>query len=158
MAQIKLFGYTDRLSLKAGDTVSFHVTADGTDSAHAQLVRLIHGDQHPDGPGFIEQEVASTANGMWAVKKQFTQVGSYLTVADPRGHLRLDQSFTLFAFVHPTAPTWGTRQALLGRWDIQRNAGYGLGITQTGFLEFWHGDGQEIDYLKAELHDNPTLY
>jgi N,N-dimethylformamidase len=151
MAQIKLFGYCDQLSVKPGDTLAFRVTADATDTAQAQLVRLIHGDQHPDGPGFIEREVACEANGTWAVNKQFTQVGSYLTVDDPDGRLRLDGSFTLFTFIHPTVPTWGTRQALLGRWDIERNEGYCLGITQNGFLEFWQGDGREIDYLKSEL-------
>ncbi len=151
MAQIKLFGYTDKITVKAGDELVFHVSADGTDTAEAQLVRLIHGDQHPDGPGFIEKEIACEVNGPWQVAKQFTQVGSFLTAEDPQGALRLDGSFTLFAFIHPTVPAWGTRQALLGRWDIQRNEGYCLGITQAGFLEFWQGDGKDIDYLKAEL-------
>jgi N,N-dimethylformamidase len=65
MAQVKLFGYTDKISLRPGETVQFHVNADGTESAEAQLVRLIHGDQNPVGPGFIEEEVACDANGTW---------------------------------------------------------------------------------------------
>ena len=84
MAQIKLFGYCDKLSVKPGDDIAFHVTADGTSEAEAQLVKLVHGDQHPDGPGFIEREVDCEANGTWAVEKQFTQVGSFLTVDDPQ--------------------------------------------------------------------------
>ena len=92
MAQLKLFGYTDKISVKPGDDINFHVTADGTDTAEAQLVKLIHGDQHPDGPGFIEREVACEANGAWSVKKQFTQIGSFLTVDDPAKHLALDGS------------------------------------------------------------------
>ena len=151
MAQIKLFGYTDRLSVKPGERIRFHVNADGTDRADAQLVRLVHGDAHPAGPGFIEQEIDCDANGTWPVKKQFTQVGSFLAVDDPAGRLRLEGSFTLFAFIHPTVPRWGTRQALLGRWDIADNAGYCLGITQDGLLEFWIGDGREMDYLRAEM-------
>ena len=151
MAQIKIFGYSDKISVKPGGKIKFHVNADGTQTANAQLVRLIHGDQHPDGPGFIEQEFSCEANGEWAVKKQFTQVGSYLTVDDPDGRLRLDGSFTLFAFIHPTVPQWGTRQALIGRWDISDNEGYCLGITQNGFLEFWVGDGTDMDYIRAEL-------
>ena len=151
MAQIKIFGYTDKISVKAGDDIAFHVNADGTDTASAQLVRLIHGDEHPDGPGFIEQAIDCSANGDWQVKKQFTQVGSYLTVNDPDGHLRLDGSFTLFAFIHPTVPQWGTRQALMGRWDITSNHGYCLGLTQDGYLEFWVGDGNDMDYIRAEV-------
>lgn len=151
MAQLKLFGYTDKISVKPGDDICFHVTADGTETAEAQLVKLVHGDQHPDGPGFIEREVECAANGTWAVKKQFTQVGSFLTVDDPHGHLQLDESFTLFAFIHPTVPKWGTRQALMGRWDITKNEGYCLGITQDAYLEFWVGDGKDMDYIRAEV-------
>ena len=46
MAEIKVFGYTDKLSVKPGDKIDFHVSADGTKTANAQLVRLIHGDEH----------------------------------------------------------------------------------------------------------------
>ena len=83
MAQIKVFGYTDKLSVKPGDELTFHVHADGTDKAKAQLVRLIHGDEHPSGPGFIEEEIASPLNGEWKLRKQYTQVGAFLTVDDP---------------------------------------------------------------------------
>lgn len=151
MAQIKIFGYTDKITVKPGQDISFHVSADGTNQAEAQLVRLIHGDQHPSGPGFIEEEVACEFNGTWAVKKQFTQVGSFLTVADPDCRLAHDESFTLFAYIWPTMPEIGMRQALIGRWDSYRNEGYCLGINRKGILEFWLGDGQEVDYLEAEV-------
>ena len=65
MAQVKLFGYADKISVKPGEVVKFHVDAEGTDIARAQLVRLIHGDQDPAGPGFVEQEVDCAANGLW---------------------------------------------------------------------------------------------
>ena len=58
MAQIKLFGYSDKISVRPGDRLQFHVNADGTETAQAQLVRLIHGDQHPSGPGVIEETKA----------------------------------------------------------------------------------------------------
>jgi N,N-dimethylformamidase len=150
MAQIKLFGYCDRISVKPGETVNVHVSADGVDEADAQLVRLIHGDEHPDGPGFMAEEVASPDNGPWAVKKQYTQVGSFLTVDDPDRHLALDGDITLFAFIRSTLPEIGVRQALIGRWDNYKAQGYCLGLDATGHLEFWVGDGAEVDYIAAE--------
>lgn len=150
MAQIKLFGYADKISVKPGETIDIHVSADGTETAEARLVRIIHGDEHPDGPGFIEEEVACEADGTWAVRKQYTQVGSYLRVADPDNKLALDGPFTLFAFIHPGLPEAGLRQVVLGRWNNDRNVGYALGINQAGHLEFWVGRGDEVDYLKAE--------
>ena len=59
MAEIKIFGYTNKLSVKQGDKIDFHVSADGTQTAQAQLVKLIHGDAHPDGPGYSEVEIES---------------------------------------------------------------------------------------------------
>ena len=43
MAEIKIFGYTDKISVKQGEKINFHVSADGTKTAQAQLVKLIHG-------------------------------------------------------------------------------------------------------------------
>ena len=73
MAEIKIFGYTNKISVKQGEEIDFHVNADGTDVAEAQLVRLIHGDEHIDGPGFVEKEIDHEVNGAWNVKKQFTK-------------------------------------------------------------------------------------
>src|ERR1700678_1160368 len=151
MAQVKLFGYTDKISLRPGEIVQFHVNADGTKTAEAQLVRLIHGDQHPAGPGFIEEEVGCAANGTWQVEKQYTQVGSFLEVADPERKLALEGSLTVFGFIFPTWPQVGLRQCLIGRWDNDKNYGFCLGINQSGRLEFWVGQGDEVDYLEAEV-------
>jgi len=151
MAEIKIFGYTNKISVKSGEKIDFHVNADGTETANAQLVRLIHGDQHPDGPGFVEEEIENPLNGVWDVKKQFTQLGSYLVVDDPDQRLSVDGSFTLFCYIWPTIPNKGLRQTLLGRWDTSTNEGFCLGINTQGHLEFWVGDGKEVDYVISEL-------
>jgi N,N-dimethylformamidase len=151
LAEQKIFGYADRISVKPGETIAFHVNADGADTAVAQLVRLIHGDEHPDGPGFVEREIAHPINGPWPVRKQFTQMGSYLRVADPERRLAIEGALTVFGFIHPTIPKKGKRQCILGRWDARTNEGYCLGIDGRGNLEFWVGDGREIDYVTAEL-------
>ena len=39
MAQQKIFGYADRLSVRPGEEIAFHVNADGTNEAAAHLVR-----------------------------------------------------------------------------------------------------------------------
>ncbi len=151
MAQQKIFGYADRLSVRPGENITFHVNCDGASEADARLVRLIHGDSSPAGPGHVEVELDSAVNGSWAVKKQFTQLGSYLEVDDPSRKLDVSGSLTLMAFVWPTLPHKGNRQTILGRWDTLRNAGYALGINPAGYLEFWVGNGTEVDYVTAEL-------
>jgi N,N-dimethylformamidase len=121
MAELKIFGYADKISVKPGDTISFFVHADGTKLADAQLVRLIHGDAHPSGPGYIEEEIQSPINGTWTVRKQYTQVGSFLTVDDPQRRLALEGAFTLCAFVYPNKPGHSVRNCLLGRRDAFNN-------------------------------------
>jgi len=150
MALAKVFGYTDKISLKAGDTVQFYVTADGTRTADAQLVRLVHGDENPAGPGFIEESIECEANGAWRVEKQFTQMGSYLEVADPGAKLVLDGSLTLVAFICPNRPQAGHPQTLLSRWDEHRKCGYSLGIDKTGRLEFRLGHAGEVTEIQAD--------
>ena len=151
MAEIRIFGYANRISVKPGEEIDFHVNADGTEVVDAQLVRLIHGDQHPSGPGFVEEEVESPVNGQWSVKKQFTQLGSHLVVDDPERRLAVDGSFSLFCYVWASVPDKGHRQTLVGRFDARTNEGFAIGISPQGRLEFWVGDGQEIDYVVAEL-------
>jgi N,N-dimethylformamidase len=151
MAQIRLHGYTDRLNVKAGQRLTAYISAEGTPIVSAQLVRLIHGDEHPDGPGFIEREVESHINHDWPAQRQYAQQGNYLTVADEADKLRLAGGpFTLYAFVWPGLV--GTdRQVLLGRWDVSTQQGAALGINRQGHLEFWCGDGQQVDAVAAEV-------
>ena len=54
MANIRISAYTDKLSVKPGDTLNVMASAEATATVRAQLVRLLHGDEHPNGPGFIE--------------------------------------------------------------------------------------------------------
>ena len=84
MAKIRISAYTDKLSVKPGDTLQVMASADGTERVRAELVRLIHGDEHPDGPGFVEQKLPSEVEHDWPVRKQYVQKGNFLRVTDPQ--------------------------------------------------------------------------
>ena len=53
MATISLTGYTDQVSVRPGETVDIKISAENATAALVEIVRIIHGDEHPDGPGFI---------------------------------------------------------------------------------------------------------
>ncbi|MEQ8651602.1 MAG: LamG-like jellyroll fold domain-containing protein [Kiloniellales bacterium] len=158
MAEQKIFGYADKISVKPGDDIAFHVNADGAEEAEAQLVRLIHGDHHEAGPGYQEEEIDNPINGVWSVKKQFTQLGNYFEVADPERKTKIDGPLSMFCHVWPSIPRHGSRQTIMGRFDCKSNHGYALGISPQGYLEFWVGDGKEIDYVTAELPLVPKVW
>jgi len=146
MATISVTGYTDRVSYAPGETVQFKVSADNTVTATVTITRLIHGDEHPDGPGFVEEVINAECAGEQAVRKQFVDTGNAVAVDDPTGLLAGAGSMTIAAFVYPTTPMKG-RQVLLGRFALHENAGYALGLNSQGRLAFWVGDGTDTDEI-----------
>lgn len=157
MAKHRIFGYCSPWSVKPGDELSFMISAEGVTEARAMLVRLIHGDENPAGPGFIEEEIPGAAPEHLHVRRQFTQKGSFAEVAGMETHDVAGGSFTLAGFICPTAPG-GKRQTLLGRWDIAGSQGWALGITPEGHLEFWAGNGDDVDQVTAEVPLTPRTW
>ncbi|MDQ0471500.1 LamG domain-containing protein [Labrys wisconsinensis] len=129
----ELTGYADRLSVAPGGAIAFKVSTD-FERYGADIVRLIHGDEN--GPGFKEERVAEL--GEFPGEKQIARAGSYGCVPHhdvlcPAG------SFTLCAWVFPTAAPKGSGQGLVSK---RRGAsGYALGVGPDGDLTFWLGDG-----------------
>jgi N,N-dimethylformamidase len=142
---MKVIGYSDELSVFPGDRVNFYVSCD-TERYHADVVKLIHGDTNPDGPGFKIEPVGTDVDADLPGRVQQAHAGSYVLVDDhPR--LRPGAALTLQVLIWPTMPTkpqgyWRTGpQGLLTKWDAAREAGYGLFIGEDGSLEAWIGDG-----------------
>src|SRR6267378_6258908 len=55
---MQVVGYGDRLSVQPGETIRFMVSSE-LPGYRADIVRLIHGDTNPKGPGFKEELVES---------------------------------------------------------------------------------------------------
>lgn len=145
----RLSGYADRISVRPGDEIRFMLSAEPAANVQTELVRLIHGDAHPGGPGHVEKLVEAAVNGTRAVSRQAVQNGNFLTVDDPDGRLAPAGAFTLYAFVQPALPQRG-RQALLGRWAAG-GGGFGLEIDETGHFAFRLSDGTASDAVVAPV-------
>lgn len=150
MATVSITGYTNKVSVAPGEEISFQVSVDNATAANVDIVRLIHGDEHPDGPGFMEEVVPSTLSGSHDVTKQFVDVGNAVRVDDPRGLLSLTSPFTMWAHVFPTTPDKG-RQVILGKFALHETAGYALGIDPEGRLTLWVGDGSDTDEIVSQI-------
>jgi N,N-dimethylformamidase len=131
-----VLGYPDEWSVQAGRTVSFHVSGAGADSVDAQLVRLIHGDTHPAGPGFRELEVESAVDGTYPLAEQPTQYGSYGRVPDAWRMLpQPGVALGLFAMV--CAFERAGEQPLVSAWEPSGDAGVAL-VLEAGLRPaFW---------------------
>ena len=133
----ELIGYTDKLSAAPGVKIRFMVSTD-LPEYQATIVRLIHGDENPDGPGFKEEEIETCANQRYKGRKQVAHSGSYVLV-EHNPALDALSSLTLQAWVQPTTPHKGEAQGLLTRWA--HGSGYGLFLGAGGDLELWLGAG-----------------
>jgi N,N-dimethylformamidase len=149
---LRITGYTDRCSVRPGDEISFHVHSEFNEPYQADIVRLIHGDTNPEGPGFKEKLVRTAVNGRYRGRNQPVHAGSYILVPNDS---RFDvQSFTLCAYVYPTTPVVDCEnvpvgmQAIVSKWDAKTNTGYGLFINEKGELtvRIGRGRGGSVDY------------
>ncbi len=136
----ELIGYTDRLSVAPGEKIRFMVSTD-LPAYSSALVRLVHGDENPSGPGFKEQRVDSAIDGARPGRKQFARAGSFVLVADQPPLSQLT-SFTIQAWIFPTTPLLGETQGLLSKWSEQKG-GFCLAVGADGALELWLGNASE---------------
>ncbi len=135
--RMPVVGYADRLSVAQGETIRFMVSSK-LPRYRADLVRLIHGDTNPEGPGLKEEVVESDINQTYPGRRQELTAGSYVLVED-HPSLRLSGSFTLQAWIAPSTPGEGT-QGIITKYSAEDRRGYGLFIAEDGDLALWIGD------------------
>ncbi len=134
---MQIVGYADRLSVQPGETIRFMVSTEHP-TYGADIVRLIHGDENPQGPGFKEEVIDSEVNSQYTGRHQPIHSGSYVTVPDSP-ELRLTGSFTLQCWIYPTTPGSGA-QGILTKWSASDRSGCGLVVGENGSLALWLGD------------------
>jgi N,N-dimethylformamidase len=142
----ELIGYADRLSVEASETISFMISTSQPEY-DVEIVRLIHADESPDGPGFKEEIVASEVAGCYPGREQEVHAGSYLIVDDPSAFAL--SSFTLQAWIAPTAPTAGRDQAIMGCWTASERSGFGLFVNEDGFLSLRLGANGTVAEIRG---------
>ena len=69
-----IVGYADRLRVQPGETIKFMVSSEQP-RYRADIVRLIHGDANPKGPGSRKCVVETPANAEYAGKRQELPLG-----------------------------------------------------------------------------------
>ena len=100
----ELIGYAAPWCVTAGDRLHFMVSIE-LPGYEARLVRVIHGDETPAGPGFLEEETPSATDG---------RCGSCIAVSDAPAFSRL-QSFAFQACIFPTTPVRSRPQGILAK-------------------------------------------
>ena len=164
---LRITGYSDKYTAFPGEEIKFYVNAEKNENYEVQIVRLIHGDTNPEGPGYKDEEIGAECNKTYQGRNQRIHGGSYLIV--PQDDRLNTSSFTLQAYIFPTTPDKG-RQGILTKCNQKTKSGYGLFIDENGCLSVSIGDGggqisalssekkllRKVCYLDAATYDAET--
>ena len=135
---LRIAGYAIAFPLHPGEEIRFCVNSERSEPYRAELVRLIHGDTNPEGPGYKEALVASSINGDYPGKHQRIYAGSYAIVPD---HPRLRVRAFYASGIYLSHYSGQGLQGLITKWGRATACGYGLFIDDDATLALWVGDG-----------------
>ena len=108
---LSLVGYTDRLSVRTGETIGFKVSSTSAEPYQTHLERVVSADPNPAGPGLIEHRVATSFEGSYPSRVQTFSPGSY-AVVETNDKIPALEVFSLSCDIWPTA-IGGKRQAII---------------------------------------------
>jgi N,N-dimethylformamidase len=140
---LPITGYLDRLSAQPGEHIAVKVSSCLGKNYYADLVRIVHGDPNPAGPGLKLVEVPNRIfAGTYPSREQPIHLGSYGRVEGPLP-VAEGEPFTVRALVWPTLPQDG-RQVLIATGDDQ-GSGFALGIgPDGGWLDIGRRHGESV--------------
>ena len=129
---VPLTGYADKVSGEAGDRIAFKVSSQTPGPCAASLVRVIHADPNPAGPGMKIEDLSAVFSTTFEAREQKIEMGSYVRV-DGATALSPLGAMTLSVLVFPTLPDAG-EQCVIARWDGDTATGFALLATADGFV------------------------
>jgi N,N-dimethylformamidase len=125
-----LAGYADRLSVRPGETICFHISnGTGAEVAPPTIVRVISADANPAGPGICTVAVDATVRPIAPCQPQSVSPGSY-ALANLDATLEELGSLTVVATICPTRVAGEDRPILTAYSKI--GSGFGLAVDKDG--------------------------
>ena len=125
-----LIGYADRISVRAGEKISFKVSSVGPGPYNAMLVRIVRGDPNPGGPAQKLEDESELFDGRFASRQQHAWPGSYALI-ERAADVKLPAALSVEALIWPTLPEDGP-QTVISRRDAASGAGFALVLTPDG--------------------------
>ena len=115
---VPLAGYSDRLSVRPGETIGFKVSSTGAGAFTARLTRSISADPNPAGMGIVEEPMAGAfPEQTFPSRFQPFYPGS-CAITEKRVSLRPGDGFLVVATIFPTLARV-TPQTILSIGDIR---------------------------------------
>ena len=125
-----LTGYADRISVRAGEKISFKVSSAGPGPYSAMLVQIVRGDPNPGGPPPKLEDMSELFDGRFPSRQQHAWPGSYARI-DAAKSAKIAGALAVEALIWPTLPEDGP-QTVISRRDAASGAGFALVLTPDG--------------------------
>ena len=150
----QLIAYANRLSVEPGQSLDVKVSST-TQLYEARVVRLVHGDENPAGPGFIEHEVDRIPSTTHHGRVQATYSGSYV-LAPAVPELDRISSLTFSSWILPTFFSGEPHRTVMSKWDDSISAGLRLLLLADGrvAVEVGRRDDSALR-LQSDISLNP---
>ena len=139
---LPLTGYADRLSVRPGETIRFHLANATGAEVEAKLVRVVCADANPAGPGVLVEPLRTTPAAVAAAGEERVPRGSYARI-EGVGRCFGAGGFSFTCLVHPTRLA-GARQAIVSRTGDAAGSGFTLAIDEQDRLCASIGDGEAM--------------
>jgi N,N-dimethylformamidase len=141
---IPLVGYLDRLSGRPGETIAVKVSSEAGEPYAADMVRIIHADPNPAGPGMKLEPVTCGFEGRYPSRVQPVVSGSFAVVdADlavpEEGAIRIRVQPGLLTLPQPVLALGGTvlGVAAEGAW-LEVDGHLAAGVTAPLLERCWY--------------------
>ncbi len=149
MQDVFIAGYSDKLSARPGETVTFFVSSHAREAFKATLHRSISADPNPDGPGIIEDDASTYFNPSWfASRYQGFTPGSFAqSTIDLQADIKSDLVIKLWFMpkvlvaADQTLLAWGTVSIILDQQGmITATLGDGISVSTSVAIKcnHWH--------------------
>lgn len=155
----RIVGYTDKLSVETGDRIDFKVSvSDEIPNYNARIIRLIHGDDNPDGPGFQYEEIKASCNDTYKGIQQDDYSGSYIIIPDTTAFKYVNE-LSIAAMVYPTL-LGIANQIIIHRVSESKNHGFILLINKDSklVLRTWDNRGVVHEFINDTHIENNSWY
>jgi N,N-dimethylformamidase len=134
-----LTGYLDRLSARPGDTVRLYASSEA-DEVEVDLVRLVHGDANPRGPGFVTRPVEDPPRIRVHAAVQQSFPGSFLLA---EALLLQPRQLSLSVVAWPTLPCDGREQGLISIVGADGERVFSVGLDASGHVTV-RGNSEQV--------------
>jgi len=149
MQDVFIAGYSDKLSARPGETVTFSVSSRAREAFRATLFRSISADPNPDGPGIIEDDASTYFKpSSFASRYQGFTPGSFAqSTTDLQVNIKSDLMIKLWFMpkvlvaADQTLLAWGTVSIILDKQGmITAKLADGISVSTSVAIKcnHWH--------------------